>query len=71
MMQHRTALVCVRPTLISDAVAAGKRFRGAVARGDFASAEHAWESGEHTVGYPYMTGSEYAAAKAAFIRAVR
>jgi hypothetical protein len=62
---------CIRETLIADAVKAGRGFRNAVRRGDFSSAERAWESGDHSVGYPYMTAAEYTAARAAFVKAAR
>lgn len=62
---------CVREGLIAEAKATGIRFRNAVRRGDFSTADHAWETGDHGVGYPYMTAPEAAAARSAFIRALR
>lgn len=62
---------CVREGLVEEARKAGRGFRNAVSRGDFRSAEHAWDAGDHTVGYPFMTAAEYAAARSAFVRAAR
>lgn len=55
---------CVRPALIEEARAAGKRWRNAVRRGDTTAALAFDNSG---VGYPYMTAAEYSAAKSAFV----
>jgi hypothetical protein len=59
---------CVRPMLIDEARAAGKRWRNAVRRGDVSAACAFDNSG---VGYPYMTAAEYSAAKSAFVGACR
>jgi hypothetical protein len=59
---------CVREGLIADAKTAGRKIRDAIRRGDI-SANVAWETS--SVGYPYMTASEYTAAKAAFLKATR
>jgi len=70
-MQNSIIGGCVNETLISEATSTGKRFRNAVRRGDFRSATHAFDAGDHSVGYPYMTQAEYTAAKAAFVKAAR
>jgi len=71
-MKHNSVIGgCVREGLIAEATAAGKGFRNAVRRGDFSSAERAWDTADHTVGAPYMTQAEYTAARAAFVKAAR
>jgi hypothetical protein len=71
MKTNATIGGCVNTTLVNDAIQAGKRYRNAILRGDFNDAEHAWNTGYHNVGYPYMSTSDYAAAKAAFIAATK
>jgi hypothetical protein len=71
-MNHRATIGgCTNDELIAQATEAGRRYRRAVRRGDFRSAEHAWDSGDHGVGYPYMSAADYPAARAAFIRSAR